>query len=244
MSERSPPESRAMFSSFFPGGWAKTSIPDSRGASGFSRRSSARPPPNRRRKTVWKFFLILLYVSRKSSVDSVRISDGDLLQVLPRAREVAELAGEEVEPVLHLGELLGRHQVDLAELAHLLAQLRQPGPQVLVGLRGPGSASRTRRGPARNAPVKLACRSLISVRISVTSICIFSISDCDFASSSVLLLQLLFLGAQLLVAAGDLPFQAGERGAGRLLLLLDLAAAPSPRPRFSPAFPSRGRASR
>ena len=41
----SPPESRLMFCSFLPGGWAIISIPDSRGSFSLSRRSWACPPP-------------------------------------------------------------------------------------------------------------------------------------------------------------------------------------------------------
>ena len=135
---------------------------------------------------------------------------GDPLQVFARVRQVAQLAGEEVETVLDLGELLRGHEVHLAELAHLLPQLRQPRPQVAVGLKV---------GDPRLELAQVPGKPLGEARVQVLDLGAdlrhldLHLLDLRLGprQEEGLLLQLLLLGAQLLVAGGDLALQAGER---------------------------------
>ena len=74
--------------------------------------------------------------------------------------------------------------------------------------------------------VKLACRSLISVRVSATSICVFSISDwCGREDAP--LLEVLLLREQLLALRADLPFEPAQRGTDFFLLGLELERSSS-----------------
>ena len=141
-----------MLSSFFPGGCAAPSMP------GFRRRHrdlqvQLRPPAAEESAKDGVEVLLDLVVGVEEQLGGLRADfRGDLLQILPRVGEIGELCREEIEAVLDLGELLGGHEIHLAELAHVFPKLGEARRAGRDWAGGRECGSRTPRGPARSAP--------------------------------------------------------------------------------------------